>query len=122
MNSVSLPLSRFRSSTLSFSLLEEELMLSTVSCKLQVLLSTPCNVFFNVPSCAFRLFEDLMMSSRRLPTPLILSLYKVIVAIGTLLFEHSSVSEAVFYNLKSESTYVELSRKAKDFLYFSILA
>ena len=63
-----------------------------------------------------------MMSSRRLPTPLILSLYKVIVAIGTLLFEHSSVSEAVFYNLKSESTYVELSRKAKDFLYFSILA
>ena len=60
-------------------------MLSTVSCKLQVLLSTPCSVLFNVPSCAFRLFEDLIMSSRRLPTPLILSLYKVIVAIGNLL-------------------------------------
>ena len=66
MNSVNFPLSFFKSSTFSFSLLDEELMLSTVPCKLQLLLSTPCNVFFNVPSWAFRLFEDLMISSRRL--------------------------------------------------------
>lgn len=74
-------ISYFKSLTFSFSVLEEELILFTVSCRLYVLLLTPCNVDLSVPNWVSKLLEDFMMLSIKPPTPFSLSLYNVIVAI-----------------------------------------